>query len=286
MIIKPTPDTARHQDIPAQFPKPILKILVKAVQKVIDAYEAEEHLSASERANFEETPLRAAKAWYEINIQGSEVEQSFSFGDSEQLTSYVDQLRDETIASFGSKVEAFKEVRECLQTGFPMEHTDDPGMITQGPILATGLCPHHLLPVAYEIFVAYMPSPKGTVLGLSKIARIAIALAQRPVLQEQVGVDIAETFYAQNENDPRPQMESMGSAVQLIGSHSCMACRGVRSSALTLTTVLRGSFAGDSAKQEFYQAIESIRKSRIDVTGSPEDEGEDDDDPSAGDLDD
>src|SRR3990167_6284076 len=51
-------------------------------------------------------------------------------------------------------------------------------------------CPHHLLPVLYEVAIGYIP--EGKALGLSKLVRIARAIASFPMLQENFTQRIAD----------------------------------------------------------------------------------------------
>lgn len=100
-------------------------------------------------------------------------------------------------------------------------------------------CEHHLaLMYDMKVTVAYLP--KGKVIGLSKIARIADMVAKRLQLQERIGSDIAEVM-----------QEVTGSedvAVLIEGSHSCMSARGIKKDqARTKTTTLRGKFRTDSS---------------------------------------
>lgn len=95
-------------------------------------------------------------------------------------------------------------------------------------------CEHHLaLMYDMKATVAYLP--KGKVLGLSKIARIADMVGKRLQLQERIGSDIAEIL-----------QEILGSedvAVVIEGTHSCMTARGIKkASATTKTYTLRGAF--------------------------------------------
>jgi len=52
------------------------------------------------------------------------------------------------------------------------------------------LCPHHLLPVHYRVYVAYIPKDK--VVGVSKLVRAALDEARRLALQEQFTERLAE----------------------------------------------------------------------------------------------
>jgi len=82
-------------------------------------------------------------------------------------------------------------------------------------INARGICPHHLLPIIYRAEVRYAPRKK--VVGLSRIHRLVRILALRPVLQEQLVYDIANTLR---------QKLDCPVHVKLSGIHMCMVSRG------------------------------------------------------------
>jgi GTP cyclohydrolase I len=130
-------------------------------------------------------------------------------------------------------------------------------MITQGPIVVNSHCPHHLYSVKYVCFVSYLPKG-GNVLGLSKLARICEILANRPVLQEQLAHDIANVLY-KNKASRFSSIDSMGSAVMLVGTHLCMSCRGVRSMARTTVTEIRGAFWDEGMEFKFQQAVNAAK---------------------------
>lgn len=174
----------------------------------------------------------------------------------------------------------YEEIEKLLSRVFPSEHNESNdlayasgGIICQGPIVLHSSCPHHLYPVIYHAYIAYIPKD-NMVLGLSKIARVAKLLASRPVLQEQLANDIADTFcrpayYDENtdeyeyEESRFPSLISNGSAVLLIGAHQCMSCRGVLSDAKTVISELRGSFLSSDMEQKFYSLVSNIRAGEI-----------------------
>lgn len=149
------------------------------------------------------------------------------------------------------------------------------GLLVQGPIQVSSACPHHLLPVQYNIFTGYLPDP-SCLLGLSKPARIISALANRFVLQEQLSADIAQALYnpsqlalydvqSVKDADIRPPaFRSSGAIVLLNGIHTCMACRGVSSSASTITVHRTGIFAEDDGSMEarFFQLVQLAAHTR------------------------
>ena len=171
-------------------------------------------ISASEEANFADTPIRAAKAV--IQLQASR------HNAKDRTDLHVLSDRKALICGLKAKYHYFNEVRKIIETGFPTEGGDC-GIVTQGPILARGLCPHHFLPVYYEVFVAYKPTPDGNVLGLSKLARVTKELAARPVLQEQLTADIASVLCRESDKQELPGIDSDGSAVQMVGKHTCFS---------------------------------------------------------------
>ena len=54
------------------------------------------------------------------------------------------------------------------------------------------MCEHHLLPFIGVAHVGYIP--KGSVVGISKLARIVEEISHRPQVQERMTEQLAETF--------------------------------------------------------------------------------------------
>ena len=114
--------------------------------------------------------------------------------------------------------------------------------ISQGKIIvkdieAFSYCEHHMaLMYDMKITVAYLP--KGRVIGLSKIARIADMVARRLQLQERIGTDIASIM--------TKVTGSEDVAVVIEGCHSCVTSRGIKkNSSKTVTTTFLGKFKDD-----------------------------------------
>lgn len=114
----------------------------------------------------------------------------------------------------------------------------------------TSFCEHHLLPFSGMIHFGYLPGPEGRVIGLSKLARIAMCYARRLQVQERLTADICH-FLFDSELKPR----AVGVVVS--ARHLCMGCRGVRQSeAVAVTSCLSGVFLEDpAARQEFFDLI-------------------------------
>ena len=98
------------------------------------------------------------------------------------------------------------------------------------------ICEHHLMPFIGSAHVAYLPS--GTVLGISKLARIVDCFARRLQTQEKLAYQIAD-FIMHN-------LKPKGVAVVLEAFHSCMTIRGIKKpGSIMVTSALRGIFRKD-----------------------------------------
>jgi GTP cyclohydrolase I len=104
------------------------------------------------------------------------------------------------------------------------------------------LCEHHLLPMWCDVAIGYIPA--GTVLGLSKFARIAHKYAHQLQVQERLGAQIADEMARIT--------GSQTIAVVIEGSHLCMSSRGIRTPGRMVTCVWRGDFSNNHAlRHEF-----------------------------------
>ena len=145
---------------------------------------------------------------------------------------------------FSSIDKSNEKIAEENSKSFDIESND---LVTELHIPCYSMCEHHLLPMKLDISIGYLP--KGKVLGLSKMARIADAVCKRPQLQERIGHDIADIM-----------MKATGSEdviVVISGEHYCMTMRGVKKpGTYTRTAAMRGKFDTDHAlRQEFYNLI-------------------------------
>ena len=133
-------------------------------------------------------------------------------------------------------------IADIMSKTSPAEGYDE--MIVSGGIDATGICPHHILPIEYNVVVGYIPSD-GVCLGLSKFARLIELLAARAVLQEQLTMDIVASMIT--------YLKPVGAGVIVRGVHGCMTCRGVKQrNSFTVTTSLYGPMKTDpKCREEF-----------------------------------
>jgi GTP cyclohydrolase I len=136
------------------------------------------------------------------------------------------------------------EIREMFEKTFPAKYRD---MVISKHNVAFGVCPHHLLPVAYRISVAYIP--KSKVLGISKLSRLCKLLARAPMLQEELTHDLAHRLHV--------DLQSEGSASYIEGLHMCMASRGAGAhESRVVTSSVRGVFLEQgSTREEFINLV-------------------------------
>ncbi len=121
-------------------------------------------------------------------------------------------------------------------------------MITIAHHTAWTLCPHHLLPVKFDISLSYIPN--GMVMGLSKMVRLVMNHFSEPILQETLTDSIADELMR------RPRPKPLGAAVLIYGDHACMQIRGTRTTAHASTSAMRGVFLDKSeVRQEFLDLV-------------------------------
>lgn len=119
-------------------------------------------------------------------------------------------------------------------------------MLVEKDINLNSNCEHHFVPIIGKVHVAYIPNKK--VIGLSKINRIVQYYAQRPQVQERLGLQIAQEI--------KEALKTNDVAVYIDAKHLCVSTRGVKDeSSSTITTVYSGLFETAETKKEFLQYI-------------------------------
>ena len=134
------------------------------------------------------------------------------------------------------------EIAEMFNKTFSAEKEEGGSdMVIVKDIDIFSYCEHHMA-LMYDMKVAIAYMPKGRVIGISKLARIADMVGKRLQLQERIGSDIAEIV--------QKITGSEDVAVLIEGCHSCMTARGIqKTNSKTVTSTLRGRFQTDAALQ-------------------------------------
>lgn len=131
------------------------------------------------------------------------------------------------------------DVLKVFQDG--AEQVDELVLVRDIPVYSH--CEHHLAPFFGVAHVGYIPN--GSVVGLSKLARLVNVYARRLQVQERLTQQIAHALHE--------ALRPVGVGVVLNCRHLCMEARGVRTSgSSTITSCLLGAVKDEaSARAEF-----------------------------------
>lgn len=124
-------------------------------------------------------------------------------------------------------------------------------MYVVGPIELRSVCAHHLVPITGKAWVGMLPSAQGNLIGLSKFHRTLRHYAERPQIQEEMVIQVADAL----ENLTAPE----GLAVVVKAHHMCCGHRGVKDpSSLMVSSELRGKFLTEPiVRSEFMDFVNS-----------------------------
>lgn len=140
-----------------------------------------------------------------------------------------------------------KEIARMFDKTFEEADPDHHDLVLVRDIDVFSYCEHHMA-LMYDMKISVGYLPRGKVIGLSKIARIADMAARRLQLQERLGRDIAEIISMVTGSEDV--------AVVISGCHSCMTARGIQKPGTrTITETYRGKFETDPVLQMRMEAM-------------------------------
>ena len=126
----------------------------------------------------------------------------------------------------------YEDPRDVLNAKFNEGHRE---LVLVRDIQFYSMCEHHLVPFFGKAHIGYIPGDCGTVIGLSKLARLVDGLAKRPQVQERLTTQVADAL--------QERLNASAVIVVLEAEHLCMAMRGIRKpGASTITSAVRGGF--------------------------------------------
>lgn len=107
-------------------------------------------------------------------------------------------------------------------------------------------CEHHLAPIIGVAHVAYLPRTR--VVGISKLARVVEAFANRLQIQEKMTAQIANTI--------QEVLNPKGVAVVVEATHQCMTTRGVHKPGTSMVTSrMLGLFRSNASTRREFLAL-------------------------------
>ena len=140
-----------------------------------------------------------------------------------------------------------EEIARMFDKTFEEADPDHHDLVLVRDIDVFSYCEHHMA-LMYDMKISVGYLPRGKVIGLSKIARIADMAARRLQLQERLGRDIAEIISMVTGSEDV--------AVVISGCHSCMTARGSQKPGTrTITETYRGKFETDPVLQMRMEAM-------------------------------
>lgn len=118
-------------------------------------------------------------------------------------------------------------------------------------------CEHHMKDFFGKYWFAYIPAPKGRILGLSKIGRVVDYCSAKLQVQERLGHDIVKMLKEALMKDNAP--EPLGIALVMKGRHLCKESRGARKKGIMTTTIIEGAFRDDPiVREEFMHQVGNV----------------------------
>lgn len=113
-------------------------------------------------------------------------------------------------------------------------------------------CEHHARTFWGKYWFAYIPNPKGKILGISKIGRVVDYCGARLQVQERLVHDVVSMLKEALGDDNPP----LGMALVMKGHHGCKEFRGVKKKGVMTSSFLDGAFRDDpQVRAEFMQLV-------------------------------
>ena len=132
------------------------------------------------------------------------------------------------------------------------------GIIYDSMVVDSGdfysLCEHHCRTFFGSYTFAYIPNPKGKILGISKIGRVVDYCSSKLQIQERLVKEVVDML-AEALGDENPPL---GIALSMTGRHMCKESRGARKKGEMTSTYLTGVFKSDAiVRKEFLDCCKS-----------------------------
>lgn len=180
--------------------------------------------------------------------------------DIRELLEYIGEdpdregLRDTPDRMLRMFKEMFRGYDESMKPEVTVFNNGCDGIVYDDVVVDKGdfysVCEHHCRTFFGSYTFAYVPNPKGKVLGLSKIGRVVDYCSSRLQIQERLVREIVEMLSdALGEENP-----PLGMALVLNGRHMCKESRGSRKQGSMTSAYLTGMFkTSPQLRREFFE---------------------------------
>lgn len=158
---------------------------------------------------------------------------------TENTPSRVVKAWEERLAGY------YEDPADHLNVTFPA--ADQPGLVIARHVRIQSTCAHHLLPITGEATIAYRPRPGQSVVGLSKLSRLAEGYARRLQVQENITADIVAAL--------AERLNPQWAACSITATHGCMTMRGIRDACSDTLTYNDTGEPTESDRAAFWAAV-------------------------------
>ena len=125
-------------------------------------------------------------------------------------------------------------------------------MVVVKDIEIFSMCEHHMVPFTGKMHIGYIPY--HSVIGISKLPRIAEMFSRRLQIQERLTKEVATAIM--------DVLQPQGVAVVMESSHLCMVTRGVeKSKATTITSCVLGCFERKEKTRNEFMSLVGVNRS-------------------------
>lgn len=177
-------------------------------------------------------------------------------GDNPQRTGLQDTPQ-RVARMYGEIYRGYDKAQMPKITTFP---NGEDGIVYDSMVVDTGdyysCCEHHMMPFFGKYYFAYLPHPKGKILGISKIGRVVDYCAAKLQVQERLTHEVVQMLTDALGGEYPP----LGIALVMRGEHLCKTMRGARKKGQMTSSCLTGLFQTDSAlRAEFMNIINQMQ---------------------------
>jgi GTP cyclohydrolase I len=137
---------------------------------------------------------------------------------------------------------------DALADRFPVTVKSDRELVIVSNLHFRSMCPHHLLPYAGRVHLAYVPGDE--VVGFGRLSALVDVFAHRLILQEELARQVARALMT--------ELECRGAACIIEAEQTCFRLRGEEQhDAITHAEAYEGQLRDKALRAELWQRLAS-----------------------------